>query len=58
MTFIVRPLPCNYCISASCLHGTNLTSEWLTRQSSSGVFVFTLASKAKGGYFEHSLPLP
>jgi len=47
MTFTVRPLPCNYCVSASCLHGTNLTSEWLTRQWSSGELVFTLASKRK-----------
>jgi len=33
------------CVSASCLHGTNLTSEWLTRQLSSGELVFTLASR-------------
>jgi len=32
MTYTVRPLPCNYCVSASCVH---LTSERLTQQSSS-----------------------
>ena len=25
MIFTVRPLPCNYCVNALCLHGTNLT---------------------------------
>jgi len=43
MTFTVRPLPCHCCISALCLHGTNLTQ-------------LHACVKAKGSYFEHNLP--
>jgi len=43
MTFTVRPLPCNYCVSALCLHGTYLTH-------------LHACVKAKGSYFEHNLP--
>jgi len=56
MTFTVRPLPCNYCVSALCLHGMNLTSEWLTRQSCSGELVFTLASKQKAATLNTACP--
>jgi len=40
MTLTVRPLPCNYCVSALCLHGTKFTH-------------LHAYVKAKGGYFEH-----
>jgi len=56
MTFTVRPLPCNYCVSALCLYGTNLTSEWLTWQSSSGELVFTLPSKRKAATLNTACP--
>jgi len=42
MTLTVRPLPCNYCVSALCLHGTKFTH-------------LHAYVKAKGGYFEHNL---
>ena len=35
------------CVSELCLQEMNLISEWLTRQSSSGELVFTLASKGR-----------
>jgi len=37
----MRPLTCNYCVSALCLHWANLSSACV---------------KAKGGNFEHNLP--
>ena len=43
MTFTVRSLPCKYCMSALCVHGTNLTH-------------LHACVKAKGSYFEHHLP--
>jgi len=39
----MRPLPCNYCVSALRLNGTNLTH-------------LHACVKTKGGYFEHNLP--
>jgi len=56
MTLTVRPSPSNYCVSALCLHGTNLTSEWLTRQSNSGELVFTLPSKRKAATLNTACP--
>jgi len=58
MTFTVRPLPCNYCVSCIVSAWDELdqqvidasVKQWRTRSHT--------CVKAKGGYFEQSQSLP
>jgi len=56
MTFAVRPLPCNYTalVHCVCMGRTWPASDWQGSQAVANCLHACV--KAKGGYFEHSLP--